>query len=91
MPADYWAGVTDPRDRAALAGSVVFGDIEADDAYDPTGAPDPAQVAQRLQELRTELDAATPAWPELDDDARAVAVEAMRRLIEWLRRQGSLR
>jgi hypothetical protein len=67
---------------------VTFGDSDELDAYD-TAPPDPVQVARRLYEYRQTLeDNALPDWDTLDDDQRAVAVEIMRRLLAWGRRQG---
>jgi hypothetical protein len=71
-----------------LAAAVTFGDLDSDDAFD-TAPPDAVQVARRLQEYRqTVEDPPPPSWHDLTDDQRAVAVEVMRRLLAWGRRQG---
>lgn len=66
-----------------------FGDHDADDAYDPTAAPDPVQVARRHHEYRQAVDDdPPPPWDDLTDQQRAVAVEVVRRLLAWLVRSG---
>lgn len=67
---------------------MTFGDFDELDAYD-TAPPDAVQVARRLYEYRQTLeDNGLPDWDALEDDQRAVAVEIMRRLLAWGRRQG---
>lgn len=67
---------------------MTFGDSDPDDAYD-TAPPDPVQVARRLHEYRQAVEDPFPvSWDMLTDEQRADAVEVMRRLLAWGRRQG---
>jgi hypothetical protein len=63
----------------------MIGDYEPDDAYDPTAPPDPEQVARKLAEYTGE------DWEHLTAGTRLRRLEAVRLLLEWLRRSGALR
>ena len=72
---------------------LLFGDDGgADDSYAADGAPDPEQVARRLHEHRRWLSAnALPIWEDMDTEEREVAVLLMGLIIDWLRREGTVR
>jgi hypothetical protein len=67
-----------------------FGDFERDDAFDPAPA-DPEQVARKLHDLRRALEPELPTWTALDADEKAIRIRVVMRVLDWLRRQGSLR
>jgi len=67
-----------------------FGDFEEADAFD-TEPADAEQVARRLHRYRRE-DGREPAeWDDLAEYERVALVAIVRRLLDWLRRQGALR
>lgn len=68
-----------------------FGDDGPDDAFDPSAAPDAEQVARRLHELRHERAREVVDWDALTPGERLVLVGIIGALLDWLRRQGSLR
>lgn len=52
----------------------------------------PERTARQLHNVRRFWSANTmPAWEDLPDDQRDLAVDLMRQIIDWLRREGSLR
>jgi hypothetical protein len=53
--------------------------------------PTPEGLAESLHNVRRYLSHnVLPAWDDLDDDHRTLAVDLMRIILEWLRRQGAI-
>ena len=67
-----------------------FGDFEPDDAVD-TEPADPEQVARRLHRYRRAAGMETFGWDELTIAERAARIAIIAKLLDWLRREGSLR
>ena len=65
-----------------------FGDFTDDDAFD-TAPADPEQVAVKLHRYRRDDGLEDADWDELDDGERLVRIAIIRRLLDWLRRQGA--
>jgi hypothetical protein len=67
-----------------------FGDAEPEDSYD-VAPPDPEQVALRLHELREAHGLEVRRWEELTLGQQRALIAVVAMLLDWLRREGSLR
>lgn len=81
-----WEDLSADERRLALAIGVVIVDFLT------TVDPDvPEQAARNLHNVRRHWSRGRlPAWEELPDDERQLAVGLLREIIEWLRREGTL-
>jgi len=67
-----------------------FGDFDPDDAFD-TEPADAEQVARKLHQYRQERERESVSWDDLSTAERLILVAIIAKLLDWLRRQGSLR
>lgn len=83
-PADAWDELTDPEQQLALAlGNVIV------DWIGTHLSNDPATLAEQLHNVRAWLARGLiPAWADLDDDDRQLAVDIMTMIVDWLEREG---
>ena len=63
----------------------MIGDYTDDDAYDPTAPADAEQVARKLASFNGE------DWRNLTPGTRERRIQAMIRLMAWMKRSGHLR
>lgn len=71
--------------------SIVFGDIEPDDAFDAGTVADPEQVAIRMQTLRYIRGVSPTDWSGLTHPERVVRIAIIAELFVWLREEGAVR
>jgi hypothetical protein len=66
-----------------------FGDIEPEDSFVAGNRPDAEPVARRLHELRRSEGRELVDWDTLLPSERALLVLIVRRLLDWLEREGT--